>query len=85
LPEDFDELPDDEKQEIIADLEEAVASFDPNDLREEIAELSALISLAKPLERNEIEVKVVQPVIPHPICYNCAFPIELNDAVPRSS
>ena len=58
LPEDFDELPDDEKQEIIADLEEAVASFDPNDLREEIADLSGLISLAKPLERNEIEVKI---------------------------
>ncbi len=58
LPEDFEELPDDEKQEIIAELEASVASFDPNDLREEIAELSALISLDKPLERKEIEVKV---------------------------
>ena len=58
LPEDFDELPDEEQQEILADLEEAVASFDPNDLRLEIAELEKLIRDAKVLEVQEAEVKV---------------------------
>ena len=29
LPDDFDDLPDEEQQEILAELEEAVASFDP--------------------------------------------------------
>src|SRR6058998_1267868 len=36
LPEDFDDLTDEEQQEILSELEEAVASFDPNDLRLEI-------------------------------------------------
>ena len=58
LPEEFDDLPDEEQQEILADLEEAVASFDPNDLRLEIAELDKLIRDAKVLEVQEAEVKV---------------------------
>ena len=33
LPEDFEDLTDEERQEILAELEEAVTSFDPNDLR----------------------------------------------------
>ena len=43
LPEDYDDLPEDEQQEIFAELEDAVASFDPNDLRNEITELQGLI------------------------------------------
>ena len=58
LPEDFDDLPDEEQQEILAELEETVASFDPNDLRLEIAELEKLIREAKVLEGQEAEVKV---------------------------
>jgi hypothetical protein len=58
LPDDFDELPDEEQQEILTGLEEAVASFDPNDLRLEIAELDKLIREAKVLEAQEAEVKV---------------------------
>jgi superfamily II DNA or RNA helicase len=58
LPDDFDDLPDEEQQEILAELEEAVASFDPNDLRLEIAELDKLIRDAKVLEAHEAEVKV---------------------------
>jgi len=58
LPDDFDDLPDEEQQEILAELEEAVASFDPNDLRLEIAELDKLIRDAKVLELQEAEVKV---------------------------
>jgi superfamily II DNA or RNA helicase len=58
LPEEFDDLPDEEQQAILAELEEAVASFDPNDLRLEIAELEKLIRDAKVLEVQEAEVKV---------------------------
>ena len=58
LPEDFDELPEEEQQELIAELEDVVVSFNPDDLREEIAELSSLIRQAKGLEAAEQEVKV---------------------------
>jgi superfamily II DNA or RNA helicase len=47
LPDDFDELPEEEKQELIAELEDVVVSFNPEDLREEIAELNGLIRQAK--------------------------------------
>src|SRR6266446_3939586 len=33
LPEDFDELPEEEQQELIAELEDVVVSFNPDDLR----------------------------------------------------
>jgi len=58
LPEDFEDLTDEERQEILSELEEAVASFDPNDLRLEIADLEKLIRQAKILEKQEAEVKV---------------------------
>src|SRR3989475_5904229 len=58
LPEDFDELPEEEQQELIAELEDVVVSFNPDDLREEIAELNSLIRQAKTLEATEQEVKV---------------------------
>ena len=58
LPEDFDELPDEEQQELLAELESTVASFDPNDLRAEITELDKLIREAKLLEAQEAEVKI---------------------------
>src|SRR6266446_2765917 len=58
LPEDFDELPEEEQQELIAELEDVVVSFNPQDLREDIAELGALIRQAKELEDREQEVKV---------------------------
>jgi len=58
LPEDFEDLTDEEQQEIMAELEEAVASFAPNDLRLEIADLEKLIRQAKILEKQEAEVKV---------------------------
>jgi SNF2 family DNA or RNA helicase len=58
LPEDFEDLPENEQQEIIAQLEDVVASYNPNDLREEIIELSGLIKQAQILEAAEAEVKV---------------------------
>ncbi len=57
-PEDFDDLTDEEQQVIITDLEEIVATIDPVALREEIAELSKLVSHAKELEAKEIETKL---------------------------
>ncbi len=53
IPEDFDELPDDEQAEILARLEDEVVSVDPAVLREEIARLSSLIAQAKHLETRE--------------------------------
>src|SRR5262252_8453970 len=58
LPEDFEDLTDEERQEILSELEETVTSFDPNDLRLEIVELEKLIRQAKRLESQEAEVKV---------------------------
>ena len=58
LPEDFDDLPDEEQQEILGELESTVVSYDPNDLRAEITELDKLIREAKVLERAEAEVKI---------------------------
>jgi superfamily II DNA or RNA helicase len=58
LPDDFDELPEDEQQELVSDLEATVASFNPEHLREEISDLAVLIRQAKGLEAKEQEVKV---------------------------
>jgi len=60
LPEDFDDLTDEEQQEILAELEEAVASVDPAALREDILQLSRLIDQARLLENREIESKLVK-------------------------
>lgn len=58
LPEDFDDLTDEEQQEIISQLEDVVASVDPSALREEIAELTKLINHARELEQREVETKL---------------------------
>jgi superfamily II DNA or RNA helicase len=60
LPDDFDDLPEEERQEIIAQLEDVVASVDPAALREEILELTKLIDLARILEKREVESKLVR-------------------------
>lgn len=59
LPDDFEDLTDEEQQEIISNLEDVVASVDPVALREEIAELANLINHARGLEAREIETKLV--------------------------
>lgn len=59
LPEDFDDLAEDERQEIISQLEEVVADVDPAALREEITELTKLINHARELEAREVETKLV--------------------------
>lgn len=58
LPDDFDELPEEEQQELVSDLEATVASFNPEHLRDEISDLTVLIRQAKGLESREQEVKV---------------------------
>ena len=60
LPEDFDDLPEEEQQEIISRLEDVVASVDPAALREEILQLGKLIEQAQELEKREIESKLVK-------------------------
>jgi superfamily II DNA or RNA helicase len=58
LPENFDDLPDEERQEIIAELEDVVASVDPAELRQEIVELTKLVDRARRLEGLEVESKL---------------------------
>ena len=60
LPDDFDELPEEEQQEIIASLEDVIASFEPAALREEILQLGKLIDQARVLEKREVESKLVK-------------------------
>jgi hypothetical protein len=60
LPEDFDDLPEEEREEIIAELEDVVASVDPAALRTEIARLEALIDQARSLEQREVESKLTK-------------------------
>jgi superfamily II DNA or RNA helicase len=60
LPDDFDELTEEEQQEIISQLEDVVASVDPAYLRTEIARLGSLIDQARSLEKREIESKLTR-------------------------
>lgn len=60
LPENFEDLTDEEKQDIVGALEEAVMTYDPHDLRVDIEKLGRLIDQAKQLESKEIENKIVQ-------------------------
>ena len=55
MPEDFEDLPDDEQQEIMPRLEEIVAVVNPAALREEIHRLGRLIDHARRLEAGEVE------------------------------
>jgi superfamily II DNA or RNA helicase len=60
LPDDFDELTEDERQKITEDLESVVASIDPHDLQDEITQLTKLIAQARQLEQREVESKLVK-------------------------
>ena len=60
LPEDFEDLPEDERQDVINQLEGIVASVDPATLKDEILQLSKLIDLARNLEAREVESKLVK-------------------------
>ncbi len=60
VPDDFDELPEDEQDAILEELEQAVASVDPATLRAEIGELNRLIVQAQALEGREVESKLLK-------------------------
>lgn len=60
LPEDFDDLTDEEQQQIITELEGIVASVNPADLKAEIAQLNKLIQQACLLEEREVETKLTK-------------------------
>lgn len=60
LPEDFDDLPEDEQQEIMDSLEGVVANVDPVALKEEIQQLNRLIEQARDLENREVESKLLK-------------------------
>lgn len=58
LPDNFDDLPDEEQQTIYEALEEAVITYDPNELKIDIEKLGRLIDQARRLEALEIENKI---------------------------
>jgi superfamily II DNA or RNA helicase len=60
MPDDFDDLPEDERMEIEAELEAVVATVDPIALREDISRLGRLIEQASALEKREVEPKLVK-------------------------
>lgn len=60
IPEDLEDLPEDEQEEIIDQIENAAISFDPTVLKEEILQLGKLIDQARPLEKREIESKLIE-------------------------
>lgn len=60
LPENFEDLTDEEQQNIIESLEDAVITYDPIELRQDIDRLNRLITQAKQLESLEIENKIVE-------------------------
>src|SRR5438105_602431 len=60
VPDDFDELTEDEQQRIIGQLEGEVLSADPAVLREEIGRLTRLIDQAKVLEGRDAQSKLTK-------------------------
>nr|MBA2680099.1 DUF3883 domain-containing protein [Ktedonobacteraceae bacterium] len=60
LPENYDEMPDNEQQVVMDKLEGLVASIDPALLRDEIQALTDLITTASLLEQREVESKLLK-------------------------
>lgn len=60
LPDDFDDLTEEEQEEIRGQLEDVVLSVDPAALREEIQRLGKLIEHAKALQAREVESKLTK-------------------------
>jgi len=60
LPDDFEDLTDEEQVKILSDLEEVVISIDPAVLREEIQRLGKLIDHARSLESRDVESKLTR-------------------------
>lgn len=58
LPDDFEELTEDDRQKLIEDLEDEVLTIDPASLREEIGRLTNLIEHGEQLEVRNIQTKL---------------------------
>jgi len=58
VPDDFEDLDDEEQQQIIDQLEGQVLSVDPAVLREEISQLTRLVDLARQLEARDVQTKL---------------------------
>jgi superfamily II DNA or RNA helicase len=60
IPEDFDDLLEEEQMAIIDAIEEAAINFDPTILREDVLQLGKLIDQACELEQREVESKLTR-------------------------
>jgi superfamily II DNA or RNA helicase len=60
IPEDLDDLSEEEREEYIEEIENAAISFDPTVLKEDIQQIGRLIDHARVLEQREIESKLVK-------------------------
>lgn len=60
LPDDFDELTDEEQNAVLEKLADEVLSVDPATLREEIGRLSVLVTQAKQLEVRDLQTKLLK-------------------------
>lgn len=60
IPEDLDDLPDEEREDYIEQIENAAISFDPTILKEDIQQISRLIDHARVLEQREVESKLIK-------------------------
>lgn len=60
LPDDFDDLTEEERQQLIEQLENEVLTVDPVALREEIGRLTTLIEQAKQIEDRDIQSKLLE-------------------------
>lgn len=58
LPDNFDDLPDEEQTKLMEDLEETVVTIDPIELKKEVAQLEILIGKAGELQKKNIETKL---------------------------
>lgn len=60
IPEDLDDLTEEEREEYIEEIENAAISFDPTVLKEDILQITRLIDHARALEQREVESKLVK-------------------------
>ena len=60
LPDDFEDLPEDERMQIEEELEGTVAEVDPIALKDDISHLNKLIEQARALELREVESKLIK-------------------------
>jgi superfamily II DNA or RNA helicase len=60
IPEDLDDLSEEEREEYIEEIENAAISFDSTVLKEDIQQIGRLIDQARVLEQREVESKLVK-------------------------